>query len=229
MSKLGELDFVFKGNSEAKNAFIVMHGYGAGMQDLAPIGEWLSQQQASAAFYFLQAPLEVAIGPYMSGRAWFPIDMMKLQIATSQGDFAQIFEKDLPTGIDQSAQKVKAVLELLKQRHDFVHLAGFSQGAMMAGKVAIENQSLVSSLSMLSGVLVSKKLWQEKAGPSVSFPTFQSHGANDPVLPVSEGRKLKDFLTSVNENHQYIEFSGGHEIPMPVLSSWLNFIKDSLQ
>lgn len=224
MPKLGELDFVFKGNSEADHAFIVMHGYGADMTDLAPIGEWMSQQ-IGGAWYFLQAPLEVPVGPYMSGRAWFPIDMMKLQMATMQGDFASLFEKDLPTGIDEAAVKVKVVLELLNQRHKKIHMAGFSQGSMMAAKVSFENQSLVSSLTMLSGVLVSKRLWEEKAKGQLAFPTFQSHGRQDPVLPINEAHKLRDFLSSHNPDHQYIEFSGGHEIPLPVLQAWLEFLK----
>tara|TARA_R110000868_G_scaffold72133_9_gene210438 strand:+ start:2737 stop:3423 length:687 start_codon:yes stop_codon:yes gene_type:complete len=228
MSKIAELEFTFKGQAESPHAFIIMHGYGADMNDLAPIGQWLSQG-VNAAFYFLQAPLEVALGPYMSGRAWFPIDMMKLQTATAQGDFSAIFEKDLPKGIDEAAHEITAVLDQLKGRHQNIHMAGFSQGSMMAAKVALENQKNISSLTMLSGVLVSKSLWQEKAGASISFPTFQSHGTMDPVLPIAEGRKLKEFLTSINNNHQYIEFSGGHEIPMPVLNSWLKFIKENCQ
>lgn len=224
MPKLGELDFIFKGNPEADHGFIVMHGYGADMADLAPIGEWMSQQ-VGGAWYFLQAPLEVPIGPYMSGRAWFPIDMMKLQMATMQGDFASLFEKELPVGIDESAAKVKSALELLSQRHKKVHMAGFSQGSMMAAKVSLENQSLVSSLTMLSGVLVSKNLWEQKAHGVLPFPSFQSHGRQDPVLPINEAHKLRDFLTSHNPEHQYVEFSGGHEIPLPVLQSWLDFLQ----
>lgn len=224
MPKLGELDFIFKGSPDSDHAYLVMHGYGADMSDLAPIGEWMSGQMGGA-WYFLQAPLEVPIGPYMSGRAWFPIDMMKLQMATMQGDFASLFEKDLPVGIDEAASKIKAVLELLKQRHANVHMAGFSQGSMMAAKVSLENQSLVSSLTMLSGVLVSRSLWEEKAQGQLDFPSFQSHGRQDPVLPINEAHKLRDFLKSHNSNHEYIEFSGGHEIPMPVLQAWLEFLK----
>ena len=224
MSKLGELNFVFKGASEAKDAFIVLHGYGADMHDLASLGQWLAPR-VDAAWYFLQAPLEVPIGPYMSGRAWFPIDMMKLQMATAQNQFSKLFEDHLPEGIDESARKVKKVIELVGQRHERVHLAGFSQGSMMSAKLALENQSLISSLTMLSGVLVSKDLWQKHVSGSVPFPTFQSHGVMDPVLPIQEARKLRDFLISINKNHDYSEFQGGHEIPLPVLDGWLKFLK----
>lgn len=228
MSKLGQLDFVFKGQMESDDALIVMHGYGASMHDLAPIGEWLAPQ-VGGAWYFLQAPLEVALGPYMSGRAWFPIDMMKLQMATAHGDFSRIFEKDLPAGIDEATEKIKTVLDLLTVRHKRVHIAGFSQGSMMAAKVALENQSQVQSLSMLSGVLVSKHLWQEKVQGQLPFPSFQSHGRQDPVLPISEAHKLRDFLTTNNLKHQYVEFSGGHEIPMPVLTAWLQFLQGAMK
>ncbi len=224
MSKLGELNFVFKGSSEAKDAFIVLHGYGADMHDLASLGQWLAPR-VDAAWYFLQAPLEVAIGPYMKGRAWFPIDMMKLQMATAQNQFSKLFEDHLPEGIDESAHKVKEVIELVGQRHQSVHLAGFSQGSMMSAKLALENQNLISSLTMLSGVLVSKDIWQKHITGPVPFPTFQSHGVMDPVLPIQEARKLRDFLISINENHEYLEFQGGHEIPLPVLDGWLKFLK----
>ncbi len=224
MSKLGNLNFVFKGSSEAKNAFIVLHGYGADMHDLASLGQWLAPR-VDAAWYFLQAPLEVAIGPHMTGRAWFPIDMMKLQMATDSGNFSTLFEDHLPEGIDDSAKQVKEVIELVGQRHEKVHLAGFSQGSMMSAKLALENQSLISSLTMLSGVLVSKNIWQKHITGEVSFPTFQSHGLMDPVLPIQEARKLRDFLTSINSEHDYIEFQGGHEIPMNVLDRWLKFLQ----
>lgn len=228
MPKLGTLDFVFKGHSEAKHAFIIMHGYGADMHDLAPIGEWLAPQ-VGGAWYFLQAPLSVAIGPYMSGRAWFPIDMMKLQMATNRNDFAAIFEQDLPAGIEEAATQIKEVVEILKERHEHLHIGGFSQGSMMAAKMAIENQKTFSSLSMLSGVLVSRHLWLEKLTQKLSFPTFQSHGVQDPVLPIGEGHKLRDFLQEHGNAHEYVEFNGGHEIPMPVLTQWLKFLQKVTQ
>lgn len=226
MSKLGDLNFVFKGSSEAKDAFIVLHGYGADMHDLASLGGWLAPK-VEAAWYFLQAPLEVSIGPYMSGRAWFPIDMMKLQMATAQNQFHKLFEDHLPEGIDDSAQKVKQVIEILGQRHDRIHLAGFSQGSMMSAKLALENQELISSLTILSGVLVSKNRWQKhiNSNGTIPFPTFQSHGLMDPVLPIQEARKLRDFLLSINKSHEYLEFQGGHELPLIVLEGWLNFLK----
>ncbi len=111
------------------------------------------------------------------------------------------------------------------QRHQKVHLAGFSQGSMMSAKLALENQSLISSLTMLSGVLVSKDIWQKHIAGPVAFSTFQSHGVLDPVLPIQEARKLRDFLISINENHEYLEFQGGHEIPLQVLDGWLKFLK----
>lgn len=224
MPKLAELNFLFRGDASSEHGFIVMHGYGADMNDLAPIGEWMSEQ-IGGAWYFLQAPLEVAIGPYMSGRAWFPIDMMKLQMASMQGDFAAIFENDLPAGVEEASKKIEAALDVVKNRHQNIHLAGFSQGAMMAAKVAMANQTIFKSLNLLSGVLVARSLWEKDVQTVLPFATFQSHGSTDPVLPIGEAHKLKKFLHDHNPDHTYIEFPGGHEIPMPVLQSWKTFLQ----
>jgi phospholipase/carboxylesterase len=228
MPKLGQLDFIFKGQSEAPHAVIVCHGYGASMHDLAPIGEWM-EPKTGGAWYFLQGPLEVPIGPYVSGRAWFPIDMMKLQMATARGEFASLFENDLPKGIDVASEQISEVVEILLARHDYVHLAGFSQGAMMSAKSAMGMQEKISSLSMLSGVLVAKSLWQKQIAGNFLFKTFQSHGIQDPVLPIAEGRKLRDYLLEHNPHHLYHEFSGGHEIPMSILNQWHNFLSEVMK
>lgn len=228
MPKLSQLDFVFKGQSESKHAFVIMHGYGADMNDLAPIGEWVSQR-LGGAWYFLQAPLEVALGPYMSGRAWFDIDMMKLQVASMRGDFASVFENEIPNGINESAEKIKEAISLIKDRHEKIHIGGFSQGSMMAAKLAFENPDWFRSLTIFSGVFVSRKIWQESVKGELSFETFQSHGKLDPVLPYKEAIKLCDFLREHREDHQFVEFSGGHEIPMPVLNQWQNFLQKVMQ
>ena len=224
MKKLGKLDCLFLGNQTAEHAYLVLHGYGASMHDLAPLGEMILPTLPNSAWYFLQAPLQVPISPSMSGRAWFQIDMMKLQMATMQGDFASFFATEEPAGFEEATSLIQAAFKQAHKNHAYIHLAGFSQGAMLAAQVALENRAQVTSLSLLSGVLVAKSAWEKLISTNLNFLTFQSHGTQDFVLPVREGRKLRDFFNKYNSAHQYVEFSGGHEIPMPVLQAWQKFL-----
>ena len=227
MAKLSQLDFVFKGQSQSEHAFVIMHGYGASMHDLAPIGEWM-EQTVGGAWYFLQAPLEVALGPYMSGRAWFEIDMMKLQMASMRGEFASIFENEVPSGLEDSGEKIVEAIEVIRARHSRLHIGGFSQGSMMAARTALMQPSWFETLTIFSGVFVTRKIWEETTRGELSFKTFQSHGRQDPVLPFNEALKLRDFFNEHRHDHQFVEFVGGHEIPLPVLQQWQSFLQKAM-
>jgi phospholipase/carboxylesterase len=76
------LEFIHVENDPKKPAVMLLHGYGASMDDLFPLFEYLAKDWN---WFFPNAPLEVPIGPMMSGRAWFPIDMEALNAAMMSG------------------------------------------------------------------------------------------------------------------------------------------------
>ena len=63
---------------------ILCHGYGASGADLVPIGEELLDQipalQDRIQFIFPEAPLSLDQLGLPGGRAWWPIDMVKLLV-----------------------------------------------------------------------------------------------------------------------------------------------------
>src|SRR5687767_5446130 len=67
---------------EAKTAVIFLHGYGANMHDLFPLWELWHQDQFS--WFFPNGVQSLPMG-YYEGRAWFSIDMEKLERAMQTG------------------------------------------------------------------------------------------------------------------------------------------------
>ena len=63
-------------------AVVMLHGYGASMNDLMPL--WEMWHQPNFNWYFPNGVLALPMG-YYEGRAWFPIDMAKLQEAINRG------------------------------------------------------------------------------------------------------------------------------------------------
>src|SRR6476469_9659002 len=74
------------------------HGYGAPGDDLVPIGQVLAQRLGKAAervaFAFPEAPLSLGFG----GRAWWQIDIARLQSAIMVGDVELLFD-EVPDGL----------------------------------------------------------------------------------------------------------------------------------
>lgn len=226
MMRLNDLDFLYRQGSSNK-AIVVLHGYGASCNDLAPIGQMIDGN-GEFHWYFLDAPLSVDIGYGMQGRAWFPIDMMGLQQAMMTGNFRSFFSEKMPEGFSLAANKVEALVKELKTKHEKIILGGFSQGSMISSEVAFRNPGLIEKLFILSGTFVSETHWRDLLSHGTNLPIFQSHGSADPVLPISEARRLKDFLEENDQNHEYHEFRGGHEIPIPVIQSLSAFLARGL-
>ena len=51
------------------------------------------------------------------------------------------------------------------------------------------------------------------------MPLVLSHGRNDEILPFRTAETLRDLLATAGLPTEWVEFSGGHEIPPPVLAA----------
>src|SRR4051794_4733929 len=114
---------------------VLMHGFGAPGTDLVPLWRELSVP-SSVRFVFPEAPLDSGFG----GRAWWHIDMARLQSRFSPDAVARL-TTEIPEGIDQARA---ALLELLAALERDFHskpettvIGGFSQGAMLATDVVL--------------------------------------------------------------------------------------------
>ncbi|MCY4643494.1 MAG: hypothetical protein OXB88_02655 [Bacteriovoracales bacterium] len=186
-----------------ETAIIVLHGYGANFKDLVPIRKSVKDDELFD-WYFPNAPLSIPLGIGLEGRGWFPISI---------GSLGLDLTSKVPDGFQEVSEKVKSLVEEIRESHGKIYLGGFSQGAILSANVAMEWPSLVDKLFMLSGILINENRWRRCVPGVREIPTFQSHGRYDEVLPLSGAKALNEMFRK-KPNHTFLEFDGGHEIPL---------------
>jgi phospholipase/carboxylesterase len=230
--KIAELDAIVTGDDDApgKPLVVLLHGFGAPADDLEPLAEALNVS-AETRFIFPAAPHSVESG--FDGRAWWMIDMMKLQMSLITGNLRDL-AKDIPEGLDEARAQMLRFLDEVEARYrpsKWV-LGGFSQGAMLSLDVLLhlnnERDKMPQGLVLLSGTLLAEEVWLPRMAAKKSVPIFQSHGTHDPILPFSSAELLRDHLTQAGASVEWVPFRGQHEIPSPVLRALGAFLTRTL-
>jgi phospholipase/carboxylesterase len=91
-----------------------------------------------------------------------------------------------------------------------VAIAGFSDGATWALSLGIINGDLFKEIIAFSPGFIISNARKPLGAPHI----FISHGAEDPVLPISQtSRQLIPLLRKAGYEVDYREFNGGHTIP----------------
>ena len=214
------LHFLEGADSSSEYLTILIHGYGANMNDLADLGVFLMNGIGFSDFLFPNGPLKLPIGPGMTGYGWFPIqpEVFEQGYDTKERLFPV---EEAPDGFQDS---INLLMSLLKQREGKkIILGGFSQGAMVAAHLALTGLIKPAALLLFSGAFLLKDQWHNKIKAD-SFPIFQSHGTGDPLLLFSQAERLKDFLFDQGFDHSWSPFSGGHEIPMEIVQNAKSFL-----
>lgn len=100
-------------------------------------------------------------------------------------------------------------------------LAGFSQGAGVAGDLAAE-EPRVDALASFSpcGFWLRDQLPKRK-----NLRVLLAHGARDAVCPVNESRSLARVLKDARVPVQYLEFDGEHTVPAQVVRALVDFTR----
>ena len=166
------------------------------------------------------------MGGYETGRCWFPIDMMGLNKALMNGSFLSFFQEKVPEGLEHARVQVTKAIEELRKSYDKIYLGGFSQGSMLSADIAFHRPDLIDKLFLLSSTMLFPKRWEETTSNDFSFPIFQCHGINDPVLPIEGARELKSFLENYDHDPVYFEFNGAHEVPLNIVNELDLFLRD---
>lgn len=229
--RIADLDnLVMKSHSgiQPKRCVILLHGFGANFEDLASLAELLDPD-ASFDWYFPNAPHEIPIAPGYVGRAWFPIDIQRLQIALMQG-VAEPLVNEVPPGLALASAKIEGLAKELSVGYDEIVVGGFSQGSMVAADFVLHSDLNVSALLLLSSNIVAKSRFAEALKRRSEkgrhrFKIFQSHGDRDPTLPRSGSDSLHQLWLDEGFAPDYTVFPGGHEIPYPVLEKLKVFLK----
>ena len=182
---------------------IMMHGYGASMYDLVTIAKEVNDKEY--IYIFPNAPIEMDVGFYQKGYAWFPIETNNY--------------------IESSDLLQETMDEIIKSyKHNKIYIGGFSQGGMMALHAGLFSKKNYSGAIILSSKIIDDKSIKNFIKNPEKTKVFISHGRFDSVIDINEGRKIKHTLEKQGFDLFYKEYDIGHEISIEViqdLSKWL--------
>jgi len=176
---------------------IMLHGFGANMQDLAGLAPTINQR--GYVYAFPNAPLPFDLGGGYTGWGW------------------------TPRGADATAENIRDAEELLGQFFDKVFqqlnvepgralLMGFSQGGGMTYRCGLERDSTFAGLAALSATLPDREMLAAKLPESRAQKIFIAHGRLDATIAVDRAVAAKDFLEEAGYKPEYHEYDIGHEI-----------------
>ncbi|MFK8139477.1 MAG: alpha/beta hydrolase [Bdellovibrionales bacterium] len=201
---------------------VLFHGFGADSDDLLGLLNYMDLSKVRNA-YFPNGIMEANGVP--SGRAWFPIDIEALESAMMTGSHRDL-TGDIPEPLFKLCEEMEnQLLEELNLNPTETIIGGFSQGAMVSTHIALYSQHNWRALVLLSGTYLGKNQWSSQMEIQKNkFPIFQSHGVNDALLSPKDALSLGKAFKSSGFNVDFIEFGGGHEIPLNVLKELGSFI-----
>lgn len=203
---------------------VFLHGFGAPGTDLVPLAGELDVPPGTR-FVFPAAPVVLGLGFFGEARAWWMIDVARLEAAIAAGTHRDM-SGEVPEGLAAAREHVVGLLDELPDAigaWDRLVLGGFSQGAMLALDVALRDPRPLAGLVVLSGTLLAEREWLPLLPERAGVPVFQSHGAQDPLLPFAAAERLRDELTRADWSVRWEPFAGAHEIPRPVLTALSDF------
>jgi phospholipase/carboxylesterase len=233
--KIAGLDVVLAGGTDRAGGgrgpvMILLHGFGASGEDLVPLWRVIEAPE-DTRFVFPAAPLQLDMGWGGDSRAWWMIDMEKLQLAMVSGrrmELAGEVPEGLPAARQHLLDLIAALPGALGEPVDRWAIGGFSQGAMLSLDVALRAPSAPQAVVLMSGTLLAEKEWTALMPARAGMPVFQSHGRTDPLLPFGAADKLRELLVKAGLPVDFVPFNGVHEIPGSVVDRLGKFLLRTL-
>ncbi len=150
----------------------------------------------------LRAPLMLGQNAF----GWYPLQWTAEGVPIGDPDRARQSRDALAAFIPEAVQAYNADARR-------VFLMGFSQGAIMSLYLGLHQPELVRALVPMSGRLL-PEAWDEHASDErlSGLPIFAVHGTRDSVLPISEGRAIRDQLSTLPVDLTYTEYPMAHEV-----------------
>ena len=189
---------------------LLLHGVRSNEHDLMGLAPYLDPR-----FFIVSARAPVVLGPGQSG--WYPVTF------TPEGPVGDA--QQARASRDTLARFIGEVVEAYRPDPSRVYLMGFSQGAIMSLYVALTQPQIIAGIAPMSGRLL-PEAWAERAPDDAlrGLPILAVHGKYDAVLPIQEGRAIRDKLSILPVDFSYREYNMAHEVSQESLAdvtAWL--------
>ncbi len=195
---------------QAPPLLVLLHGIGADENDLFSLADRLDPRFVVVS---VRAPRR-----YDVGFAWFDIAWKADGSVVPDGAQARETLADLIGWLAAAPGRLGADARR-------VYLLGFSQGAMMSLGVLRTAPERVAGVVALSGRYADALFGAPPPGDALrAVPLFVGHGTADEVLPVANGRAIRDAFQPLVRDFTYREYAVGHGIAPSELAdvaAWL--------
>jgi phospholipase/carboxylesterase len=198
---------------------VLMHGYGVPGNDLILLPRRVKAGE-NLRWFFPEGPLEIGGHPGGPARAWYPIDAPEIERRLQQGLSPYPLTAEVPPGMLDAAAQLEACLSVLAREQGLVPartiVGGFSQGAVMATEVMLAQGPFAGALLMSGRLLDESRMAAPLAALGSNLHVFQSHGTEDHVIPIENGRSLRDALRAHGADVNWHPYGAGHAITSDV-------------
>ncbi len=168
----------------AQQLVVFLHGFGSSGDDLLGLGQHWQTQLPGVTFAAPNAPFVSDAG---FGYQWFSL--------------AGVSEQNRPERIDRARAALDNTLAKTFTEHAFnpqqgqLVLVGFSQGAIMALDLLVNNRLPLAGVVAFSGRLATPEPWAASNTPSLLI-----HGKADPVIPWQSSEQASSRLKAAGFN-----------------------------
>ncbi len=194
---------------------VVLHGFGAGMHDLASIANALDP--IGYVFAFPNGPYEVDLGMFGTGYSW---SADRPGVVPVENDNTTIDEK-LDVCFAELAQATGAM-------PGNAVLGGFSQGAGVTLRYGLLRPGAFAGLVVLSGFFRDADAILESLPAERTQPIFMVHGRQDSTIPLASALETKAFLEAQGYAPEYHEYDMPHTITGEVIQDLLPWLQSTL-
>ena len=196
---------------------IMLHGFGANMQDLAGLAPAINR--TGYVYACPNAPISFDLGGGHMGYGWMsprgqatPEEVQEAETLL-EGFFEEVFEQ-------------------FKVTPSRSILMGFSQGGGMTYRCGLGRSDPFAGLAALSASLQDPEELESRLPEDRSQPIFVAHGRADPMIAADRAQAARRFLEGAGYQPDYHEYDMGHEISVDVLNDlipWMAKVLPPLQ
>lgn len=214
------LDVISHIPENPQKALILIHGYGQDGKRMQSIAGSLEEKMPDTALYFPTAPDSAPFGGYQ----WFTLPVMGADMITM--DKYKIMLASAVENIEVLHDLIEDIHEDLGLPYDYIDVAGFSQGGLMAVLTAVTNPHTPGRAVSLSGVpLIFTEDFTAKditAKPDILL----IQGNADDIVPPESIDMTNKTLQSVNITPQTVTVPGlRHRVTPQVLEYLADFLE----